>query len=540
MSVASELLRLGKTEDVWQKYCGFLDLSPEEFMDTQHHLLLEQLELLNECELGRKLMKGVRPTSVEEFCHRVPLTTYEDYTPYLLKKREDVLPETPLFWQRTSGRSAEYRFKWVPVTERLYSEIGVYLVTWAIFSSCRERGDILLRDHDKLLYGMAPPPYPTGALARALHRELVLDVFPPMGKAERMAFQKRMDQGVALAVSEGMDFVFALSSVLVSVGDQISQGMSRANISAYFSNPRALPRVARGLLKSKLAGRPLLPRDLWKLKGLATTGTDSQVYREKIAYYWGRHALETYSCAEAGIIAMQTWDYEDMTFVPTIVFLEFIPEEEHLKLKHDPSYRPKTVLLNQVEAGHRYELVFTSLQGGPFVRYRIGDMIKITALRNERLNINLPQMAVDARVDGIIDISGFARLTEKVISEAISKSGLSYEGWTARKEVWDDGPVLHVYIELKDHHTPPSDARYAIHRSLKELDHDYAALEDMLHFRPLELTPLPEGTFQRYMLQQQAAGDDSAQLKPPQLDASDEVISKLLASAALEKEGRSL
>lgn len=527
MSTATGLLRLGKTEDVWQKYCGFLDLTIEEFMDTQRHLLLEQLELLSDCELGQ-IMMGARPTSVEEFRRQVPLTTYEDYAPYLVKKREDVLPEAPLFWQRTSGRSAEYRYKWVPVTERLYNEIGTYLVTWAIFSSCRERGDILLRDHDKLLYGMAPPPYPTGALARALHRELVLDVFPPMGKAERMAFQRRMDQGVASAVSEGLDFVFALSSVLVAIGDQISQGMSKANISNYFSNLKALPRVARGLLRSKLARRPLLPRDLWTLKGLASTGTDSQVFRDKIAYYWGRHALETYACAEAGIIAMQTWDYEDMTFVPTIVFLEFIPEEEHLKSKQDTGYQPLTVLLNQVEAGHRYELVFTSLQGGPFVRYRIGDMIKVTALRNGRLNINLPQIAVDARVDGIIDICGFARLTEKAISKAISKSSLSYEGWTARKEVLDGGPVLHLYIELKDHYNPPSDAWYAIHRSLKELDHDYAALEDMLHFQPLRVTLLPEGVFQRYMLEQQAAGAASDQLKPPQIDPSDEVINRLL------------
>lgn len=530
VSTATELLRRGKTEETWQKYCGFLDLSIEEFMETQSHLLLEQLELLGDCELGRKIMKGARPTSVEDFRRRVPLTTYEDYAPYLIRKREDVLPEKPLFWQRTSGRSAEYRYKWVPVTERLYSEIGTYLVAWAIFCSCRERGDIRYRDHDKLLYGMAPPPYPTGAMARALHRELVLDVFPPMGKAERMAFRRRLDQGVASAVGEGLDFVFALSSVLVALGEQIAQGMSRANLSTYFSHPKAWFRVAKGLIKSKLARRPLLPADLWSLKGLASTGTDSAVFRDKIAYYWGRRPLETYACAEVGILAMQTWDYNDMSFVPSTAFLEFIPEEEHLKLKADPSYQPRTLLLNQVEAGQKYEMVFTSLLGGPFVRYRIGDMIKVTALRNERLNIKLPQIAVDARVDGIIDIAGFARLTEKAISQAIENSGLAYEGWTARKEIRDDEPVLQVYMELKDDEKPVTDVRYAIHRSLKEMDHDYAALEDMLSFRPLRVTVLPEGAFQRYMSERQAEGADLAHLKPPQLNAPDEVINKLLGT----------
>jgi len=192
MSTATELLRRGKTREVWQKYCGLIDLNVEQFLETQKHLLLEQLELLGNCELGLKVMRGARPSNLEDFRSQVPLTTYEDYFPYLPEQMEDGLPEKPLFWQRTSGRSGEYRFKWVPVTERLFNEVGTYIVTWCIFSSCSRRGEIRYRDHDKLFYGMAPPPYPTGAMARALHRELVLDVFPPMGEAEIMAFDLRL------------------------------------------------------------------------------------------------------------------------------------------------------------------------------------------------------------------------------------------------------------------------------------------------------------------------------------------------------------
>ena len=63
MSTATELLRRGKTREVWQKYCGLIDLSVEQFLETQKHLLLEQLELLGNCELGRKVMRGARPTT---------------------------------------------------------------------------------------------------------------------------------------------------------------------------------------------------------------------------------------------------------------------------------------------------------------------------------------------------------------------------------------------------------------------------------------------------------------------------------------------
>jgi hypothetical protein len=475
---------------------------------------------------------------VEEFRSQIPLTTYEDYAPYLLERREDFLPEKPLFWQRTSGRSGEYSIKWVPVTERFFNETGIYIVTWAIFSSCKERGDIRYRDHDKLLYGMAPPPYPTGALARALHRELVLDVFPPMGEAEVMAFQKRMEEGVRMALSRGMDYLFALSGVLVGVGERISQGMG-GGAKLSLSELRALPRVGRALLKSKLARRPLLPKDLWKLKGLVSAGADSSVLRERIKYYWGRYPLESYACAEVGIMAFQTWDYKDMTFVPTIAFLEFIPEEEHLKSKQDPTYQPRTVLLDELEAGKRYEFVFTSFHGGPFIRYRIGDMIKVNALRNERLNINLPQIAFHSRVDDIIDIGGFTRLTEKAIGQAIEDSGLAYAGWTARKEVEDGEPVLQMYVELKEEanpaHIPPWEARYAIHRSLKRLDQDYANLEEMLDRQPLRVTLLPRGVFERYMAEQVAAGAELAHLKPPQVNASDKMIERLLRVEVVSK-----
>lgn len=527
MSSASELLRLGRTEETWQKYCGFLDLSIKDFMDIQRHLLLEQLELLSDCELGREVMRGARPRTVEEFRQQVPLTRYEAYAPYLLERREDALPDKPLFWQRTSGRSGEYRFKWVPITERLFSEIGLYIVSILIFSSTTGRGDIKYRDNDKVLYGMAPPPYTTGAFARALHRELVLDVFPPMGEAEIMAFRQRMMEGFRIALSNGMDYMFGLASVLVSIGEQISNG-TMGGTRPSFSQRKAAPRLARGLIKSKLARRPLLPRDLWTLKGLTSGGSDCTVLREKVKYYWGRYAHESYGCSEAGLIAMQAWDYKDMTPLPTLSFLEFIPEEENQKSRQDPSYQPRTVLLNEVEAGHRYEVVFTSFHGGPFIRYRVGDMIQVNALHNEQLNINLPQVAFYARCDDIIDIGGFTRLTETVIGQAIEDSGLAYAGWIARKEIEGSDPVLHVYLELKDYQGTFSDARYAIHRCLKKLDMDYTALEDMLGFQPLRVTLLQEGAFPRYMLEQVAAGVELAHLKPPQINAPDEVVERLL------------
>ena len=63
------------TEEIWRRYCGFLDLSLTEFMETQRHLLMEQVKLVANSPLGKALMKGRKPGSVEEFRQTVPLTT---------------------------------------------------------------------------------------------------------------------------------------------------------------------------------------------------------------------------------------------------------------------------------------------------------------------------------------------------------------------------------------------------------------------------------------------------------------------------------
>jgi hypothetical protein len=531
LSVA-QLLREGRTREVWELGCGFLDLDLSGFMRLQRRMLMEQMELLKRCELGRRIMRGAEPRSIEEFREEVPLTTYQAYAPYLLEQREDVLPEPPLLWQRTSGRSGEYRFKWVPVTRRMYEEMGSAGLAMLLLSTCSQKGEVALAVGDRFLHGMAPRPYTSGTWAQRANDAGVFRFLPPLEKAEQMAFDQRVRRGFDQALGEGLDLFYGLSSVLVAVGEQFSQRAQRTSLRVLASRPRLLLRLARGLVRSKLAGRPLLPRDLWRLKGLVCAGIDAEVYRERVRQMWGRYPLHIYGTSESTLIALQTWDYNAMTFVPQFNFLEFLPEVEARKALVLPGYRPRTLLLDQVTPGERYEMVVTNFLGGPFVRYRLGDVVKITSLRNEKLGINLPQMVFHSRVDGVIDIAGFTRLTEKTVWEAMESSGILYEEWTVRREV-GEAPRLHLYLEAKRNGplTAP-DVAMAVHRELKRLDGDYADLENMLGLNPLRVTLLPAGTFRRYRTHQQAAGADLVRLRPPHLNPSDEVLRSLLECAA--------
>ena len=529
MSTASELWWQGKIDEIWKQCCGFIDLSLEDFMNIQRRLLLEQIQLLNRCELGRKVMRGARPRSVEEFRALVPLNTYADHTPYLPEKKDDALPEPPIYWQRTSGKSGAYYHKWAPLTQRMGEELSSLILAACCFCTCKKKGDFPFNRDEKLLYIMAPPPYVTGTYIKWAKQEFAFHVMPSEDEAAEMTFEERVKQGFQQAIEEGMSMLFGISGVMVAVGERLSQREDSVKIKSLISKPKVLFRLAKGLLKAKLANRPLLPKDLWSLKGIMSGGTDTSVYKEKIKEMWGRYPLDIYGSAEASLVALQTWDYEGMTFVPQLNFLEFIPEEERLKEKADPTYQPGTILLDEVKPDEVYEIVITNFHGGAFTRYRLDDLVKITSLRNDKLDIDIPQMAFYSRAHEVINFEGFyhTSLTEKVIWQAMEKSGVGYEDWVARKEPKEGKPVLHLYIEPRDGERSCEQVLSAIHEELKKLDEGYADLESFFGWQPLEVSFLPQGAFKGYILRQQEAGADLGHLKPPHMNPPDEIINSL-------------
>ena len=552
MAKPIELFRQGRHEELWQMCCGFIDLSLEQFMDIQKRLLLEQIELLKTCKLGTKLMRGAMPETVEEFRQQVPLTTYEDYYPELPEYREDALPVKPIIWQHTAGRSAEFPFKWenikwAPVTSRFRNELGILMFGIGIFASCKKKGDVSgLKYCPKVVYTVAPRPYTSGFLTYIMKEEIAPEFLPPLEEAEKMTFEGRVELGFKQALSRGLDFFFGLPIVLVAVGEKLSRQSQNRDIKPLLSQPKALLRLVKGLAKSRMAHRPMLPKDLWSLSGIMCGGTDGAVLKEKVKHLWGRYPLDTYTCTEAGVIATQLWDYEGMTFIPNLNFLEFIPEVEYSKWQSDKSYQPKTVLLNEVKAGENYEVVITNFHGGAMVRYRMGDVIRITSLKNESLGIDIPQMAFEGRVDEIINIGGFFRLTEKLIWQAIENTNIPYEDWTARREMLEDRPVLHIYIELKDGYiATEKGVAKALHDQLKELDTGfiYSELESMLgdvekvlDLKPIKVTLLLERAFASYIARRRAEGADLAHLKPHHINPSDAELDVLRARVKVAAE----
>lgn len=528
MTSLSTLIQQGRQKEIWTKYLGFFDLSIDEFMEIQGRLLMEQIDLLGKSMMGRMLMGDVIPTSIEEFREIVPLTTYKDYQKYLDQKRTDVLPREPVTWAHTSGKSGEFRWKWAPYTQKMYDKLGVNLAGTMIVASCTRKGEVLLEPNDTVLLATAPTPYVSGEFTRSADDQMDLKFLPSLDEGDQMEFRERIEAGFKLAMIEGLDYFYGLASVLVGIGERFEKGSGTMKISAEMLRPNVIWRLLRGYVSAKIKGGPMLPKDVWNLKGIATGGVDVSIYKNEIEHYWGKKPLEAYACTEGGGLGVQAWNYKGMTFFPDINFLEFIPHEEHKKNKKDLDYHPKTVLYNELEPGI-YELVFTNFHGGIFTRYRVGDLFEVLSLRDEELDIDLPQLRFYSRDSDIINIAGFALITEKDIWSALQKTDLDYYDWIARKELSDNKSYLHIFIELKS--VTSLDTKKIVNQissALREVNSDYDNLEVMLGYRAVKITLLNPGAFGIYMDYQQSHGADLAHTKPPHMKPTSDQMKRLL------------
>lgn len=513
-------------EDLWQRYCGFLELPVGEFMEIQRYLLQEQMKLIAGTPLGKGIMNGNTPATVEEFRRLVPITSYEHYAPYIGQCQEEALAEKPLFWCHTAGRGGN--FKWIPYSRAAFDRIARHGVAVGILAAAERKGEVNFTPGAKVLVNLAPRPYASGSLLYHFAEYFSYRLIPPLAVAEEQDFRKRTELAFRMALRQGVDCIFSLSTALVKIGESFTDKERKLKLAPVIADPIMLLRLIRGWLRSRFAGRPMLPRDLWSPKALVTFGVDTSIYQDELARLWGKNPYQVYGTTEILIGAVQSWNKKGLTFLPDVAFWEFIPEEERRRSLENPEYQPATVLLDELEVGKRYELVLTHFHGMPLLRYRIGDIFQVLAPGDEEIGVKLPQVVFQARASDIIDLAGLTQLDEKTIWQAIVSTEVKYDDWCARKEYDRGWGYLHLFIEPKGN-PDAQELERLIELRLRVVDVDYRDLEGWLgQERAVKVTLLSGGTFNRYYEEQVKAAVPLAQLKPPHINPPQEVVAKLL------------
>ena len=199
-----EKLKKQQYKEIWQQYCGFLDLSMDGYMKIQRRLMEEQIRLWSNCGLGQSILKGKHPSNLDEFRKMVPLTTYEDYADVLLTKQPDMLPGNPVIWIQTTWEGGKHPIKVAPYTRSMLDTYRNNVTACLILSTSKEKGSFDVAATDKFLYALAPLPFATGLFPLALGEEIGIEFLPAVDEAVNMSFSERNKLGFMVAGTDNL------------------------------------------------------------------------------------------------------------------------------------------------------------------------------------------------------------------------------------------------------------------------------------------------------------------------------------------------
>ena len=172
--------------------------------------------------LGRQILNGKEPKTIEEFREWVPLTTYSDYADILLSKQDDMLPDKPVIWIQTTWEGGRNPIKTAPYTKGMLDTYRNNVLACLILSTSREKGKFNVKATDTFLYALAPLPYATGLFPLVLNEEIGIEFLPPVREAVKINFGERNKRGFKLGMRKGIDFFFGLGSVAYYVSISLS------------------------------------------------------------------------------------------------------------------------------------------------------------------------------------------------------------------------------------------------------------------------------------------------------------------------------
>ena len=364
-------------ETIWRKYCGFLDLNTDEFYDIQRELLRDELLLVHRSPLGQSLLQGGLPRTIGDFRQACRLTTYQDYRPFLEKHQESSLAEPAYRWTDSSPLERENRC--VPYTKRGYETAVDNSLAAFILSSAKRKYGVSLRPQDRMFWD----PSDQSSLLSNLAREMTLRFgFSNIHALSESATGEPVDTGKfdwGRGMTGGLDILVGPNSTLTQLGEEFSNSGPTPWFQPSVLHPMAMLRLAKGHLKSSLLGRQMMPKDFWRPKVLLNWQLGETEMSPESSRYWGKLPYQPYYCHEGGVMGLPGWNRKNVTLIPYSNFYEFIPEDEYLKSWQDAEYDPQTVLFHELTEGCRYEVVITNLHGMPFLRYRVGHLVKVIA-----------------------------------------------------------------------------------------------------------------------------------------------------------------
>ncbi len=430
-----------------------LEAASKDPMGTNEKLLMEILKRNKDTEYG-KLHGFADIHSVEEFRANVPLSTYDDFAPYIERLKEgeeNLLTKSKVIgYSRTSGSSGVP--KYIPATNESLSAYTKYTWTRALaLAALKLESEGKRYKSGRGLYSspamntFLPNGLPCSNIAEIGARHFGV-IYPyiltlPTGKLFDMHDGDYLYNMFRFALmDEDTSFIFSVFySINVSqmsyleknwrvIVDDIAFGTINESIDMkpelrekLLKHIKPMPRRAIYLRKQFEQGfdSTLLKRlwpNLCMMSGIGSASFKSSA--DRVRKTAGNVPLDfsIYGASEGLVAACYELENDKMQLLTDSCFYEFIPENDE---------NGEVLTVDQLELGKRYEVVITTQAG--LYRYRLKDIFEVVGFRNKMPLINFVY-----RRGQLLNLSG-EKFTEEDARTTISMfekaHGISIDNW---------------------------------------------------------------------------------------------------------------
>jgi GH3 auxin-responsive promoter len=490
----------------------------------QEQVLLEKVCRNAQSDFGRDHgFASIR--SVDDFRRAVPVSTYDDYEPYIDKVRHGQGSamfgpgQTVRMFAMTSGTTS--RPKYIPVTDAFLKEYRRGWLTWGVGAyldhpSALQSGILQLVSpaNDEI----APCGIPCGAISglsaqmqhKALHNVYVL---PPEAVQIKdtqtkyyVALLLSLERRCLVIASANPSTLLGLAATMGSQADRllrdVSDGTLGDDVDVSGDVRHAVNRKLKGdvtrrreIEQAASADGGLTPKAVWEMPfiGCWKGGTLGLYLQEFPRYYghWpardiglvaseGRMTIPLSDEASAGVLDIQGH------------FFEFLPARDGQRAGDEP------LLPHQVELGREYFILLTNSAG--LYRYDIGDIVRVTGFHE-----GSPLLEFLSKGAHYSSLTG-EKLAEHQVTVAMGRAtdeaNLRLTSYCLAPR-WTGGvPHYVLLVEEQDLSDAPAARQLcsALDRLLREANIEYNAKRASGRLGPVCVKTVPRGTWRRFDL----------------------------------------
>lgn len=501
-------------------------------------------------------------TTLAEFRRHVPVANFEAYRPYIERMKQGDSSallgrkNRLLMFTLSSGTTAESKF--IPITSHFLRDYRRGWQIWGIHSfDAHPRlnfTDIvqLSSDYDQFRTPAGTPCGNISGLVGAMQSKIVQTMYTvPLAISKIKDADAKYytalrlsvaNPNVGLVMTANPSTLVQLAKMADAEKDDLIRDIAEGTLADKYpvsGSIRAMlrdrigyanPQRARDLEQIAERTGHLYPRDFWRQLTLlgVWTGGSAGAYLNGLKRYYGEVPVRDHGLSASE--GRMTIPLEDFTPAGVLDiashFFEFIPEAEH------DTPNPTVLEAHELEEGKSYFILLTTPSG--LYRYDICDVVRCVGFRG-----TTPVLEFLHKGAHFSNITG-EKISESQIVQAMracmDRLGLELSCFTVAP-IWGEPPRYRLHVEDREVAAlgGGKPLAQALDEQLRRMNCEYEEKRKTGRLDPIEWTPLPAGTWQRFARKRQSRlGGSAEQYKHPCLVPDMKFSEQLLREYALE------